>query len=75
MNRELKVDEAELKNVLRRIPLERIGTTQEVANVVEFLASEKASYVTGSTYFVDGGMTLYPAFGPSFERTKTSEAA
>jgi glucose 1-dehydrogenase len=75
MNRELKVDEVELRNVLRRIPLGRIGTTQEVANVVEFLASDKASYVSGSIYFVDGGMTLYPAFGPSFERSKTLEAA
>jgi glucose 1-dehydrogenase len=75
MNRELKVDRAELRNVLRRIPLQRIGTTQEVANVVEFLASDKASYVTGSTYFVDGGMTLYPAFGPSFERTKALDSA
>lgn len=75
MNRELKLDEAELRNVLRRIPLQRIGTTQEVANVVEFLASDKASYVTGSTYFVDGGMTLYPAFGPSFDRVKKQEEA
>ena len=75
MNRELKVDDAELRNVIRRIPLGRVGTTDEVANVVDFLASDKASYVTGSTYFVDGGMTLYPAFGPSFERVKTSEAA
>jgi glucose 1-dehydrogenase len=73
MNRELQVDTLELKNVLRRIPLGRIGTPQEVASVVEFLASDKASYVTGSTYFVDGGMTLYPAFGPSFER-RISEA-
>ena len=75
MNRELKIDDSELRNVLRRIPLERIGTVQEVANVVAFLASDKASYVTGSTYIVDGGMTLYPAFGPSFERSKTLEAA
>ena len=75
MNRELKVEEAELRKVLRRIPLERIGTTQEVANVVEFLASDKASYVAGSIFFVDGGMTLYPAFGPSFEAVRTSEAA
>jgi glucose 1-dehydrogenase len=54
--------------------LGRIGTPEEVANIVELLASDKASYVTGSTFFVDGGMTLYPAFGPSFESTKTSEA-
>lgn len=58
MNKE--INEAELTKVLRRIPLRRIGTPEEVANMVEFLASDKASYVTGSTFFVDGGMTLYP---------------
>jgi NAD(P)-dependent dehydrogenase (short-subunit alcohol dehydrogenase family) len=33
-----------------------------VANVVEFLASDKASYAMGTMFFVDGGMTLYPSF-------------
>jgi glucose 1-dehydrogenase len=70
MNKELKDDEAELTKVLRRIPLRRIGTPEEVANMVEFLASDKANYVTGNTFFVDGGMTLYPAFGPSFDLGK-----
>jgi glucose 1-dehydrogenase len=65
MNQELKDDKTELNKVLSRIPLRRIGTPDEIANMVEFLASDKASYVTGSTFFVDGGMTLYPAFGPS----------
>jgi glucose 1-dehydrogenase len=72
MNQELKENKQELKNVLRRIPLGRIGIAQEVANVVEFLASDKASYVTGSTYFVDRGMTLYPAFAPYFDQRQTS---
>jgi glucose 1-dehydrogenase len=71
MNQELKDDESELAKVLKRIPLRRIGAPEEVANMVEFLASDRASYVTGSTFFVDGGMTLYPAFGPSFDLSKT----
>jgi len=70
MNQELKEDKAELNKVLSRIPLQRIGTPEEIANMVEFLASDKASYVTGSAFFVDGGMTLYPSFSPSFNADK-----
>ena len=73
MNEELKEDRAELNKVLRRIPLRRIGTSEEVANMLEFLASDKASYITGSTFFVDGGMTLYPSFGPSFDLDQRKE--
>src|SRR5690606_11754041 len=36
----------------------RMGTSEEVANVMFFLASEEASFVTGSTYFVDGGWSM-----------------
>ena len=43
-----------------QIPLGRWGTTQDVACAVAWLASSEASYVTGTTLFVDGGMTLYP---------------
>lgn len=63
MNISLRNDLQERENTLRRIPMGRIGSDQEVANVVEFLASNKASYITGSTIVVDGGMTLYPSFG------------
>jgi hypothetical protein len=39
--------------------------------MVEFLTFDKTNYVTGSTFFVDGGMALYPAFGPSFDLGKS----
>jgi glucose 1-dehydrogenase len=67
MNIELRKNKAELQNVLKRIPMGRVASVEEVANVVEFLASDKASYVTGASYFVDGGMTLYPSFGITSE--------
>jgi len=67
MNRELRENKAELEKVIKRIPIGRVATAAEVANVVEFLASYKASYVTGATFFVDGGMTLYPSFGTGEE--------
>jgi glucose 1-dehydrogenase len=62
MNQSLRENKEERQRVLKQIPISRIGNPQEVANAVEFLASEKASYITGTTIFVDGGMTLYPSF-------------
>jgi glucose 1-dehydrogenase len=67
-NRDLKDDKNKLETVLRRIPVGRVGRSEEVANVVEFLASPKTSYVTGATFFVDGGMTLYPSFGENLDQ-------
>jgi glucose 1-dehydrogenase len=48
--------------VQSEIPLGRWGHVQDVARAVAWLASEQASYVTGATLFVDGGMALYPKF-------------
>ena len=73
MNQELRENKNELNKVLMRIPLRRIGSPEEIANMVEFLASDKASYITGSAFFVDGGMTLYPSFDPSFDLGKQKD--
>ena len=44
--------------IVDRIPMKRQGTAQEVANVVRFLASDLASYVTGAVVPIDGGMGM-----------------
>jgi len=67
MNINLRTNVEERENTLRKIPMGRIGKDDEVANVVEFLASNKASYITGSTVIVDGGMTLYPSFALDYD--------
>ena len=46
-----------LKEAAELNPLKRTGTYEEIANVVSFLLSEKASYVNGTTIVVDGGDT------------------
>lgn len=45
-------------DILRAIPLGRIGNAEDVAKVVRFLASPEASYITGQTLSVDGGMEM-----------------
>jgi glucose 1-dehydrogenase len=74
MNHELKDDKQVLDKVLKRIPLRRIGTPEEVAQAVDFLASDNARYITGTSLLVDGGMTLYPSFGPSFDINRPAQA-
>jgi 3-oxoacyl-[acyl-carrier protein] reductase len=44
--------------ILEAIPLGRLGTPQDVANLVCFLASDAAAYITGQTLTVDGGMVM-----------------
>lgn len=44
-----------MKMVMSRTPLQRVGNPREIGDVVAFLASKKASYITGETIYVDGG--------------------
>ena len=45
--------------LLSEIPLNRIGQPEDVANAVAWLASDEASYITGTTLFIDGGLMIY----------------
>lgn len=62
INRAVWDDPAGYKDLVEKIPLGRIGTPEEIANMALVLASDVAAYVTGTSVFVDGGMTNYPAF-------------
>jgi 3-oxoacyl-[acyl-carrier protein] reductase len=52
------LSEEQRADLLRQIPLERLGTAADVAAMVTFLASEQASYITGQVFVVDGGMAI-----------------
>jgi glucose 1-dehydrogenase len=56
INKNLLNDPSELNALLANIPLKRLGQPSDVAEVVAFLASDKADYITGTTIFVDGGL-------------------
>ncbi|MFI9388706.1 3-oxoacyl-[acyl-carrier-protein] reductase [Kutzneria sp. NPDC052558] len=46
------------KKMLQSVPLKRLGTADEVADLTSFLASERAGYVTGAVFQIDGGLTV-----------------
>src|ERR671938_732681 len=58
MNKELLENQEKKEKKEQGIPVHRIGQPEEIAKVALFLASEDASYVAGTTIYVDGGLTL-----------------
>lgn len=54
----LELNDEQRKEYLKQIPLDRFGKPEDVANVVTFLVSPAADYVTGQTLAVDGGLTM-----------------
>ena len=58
MNVDILEDEEKRKAEENKIPMHRIGEPNEIAKVALFLASDAASYITGTTIYVDGGLTL-----------------
>lgn len=58
MNKDIMEDPQKKKQEEEKIPMKRIGEPEEIAKVAFFLASTDASYITGTTVYVDGGLTL-----------------
>ena len=53
------LDQTSKDNLMKSIPLQRLGKPEEIASLVCFLVSEEAAYITGQTLNVDGGMVMY----------------
>ena len=62
INREVWEDEEKAAELKQLIPYGRIGEVEDVALPVAWLVSDEADYATGTSLYLDGGMTLYPGF-------------
>jgi len=62
INDDVWKDEEKKAELLKLIPYKRIGQPEDIAKAAVWLASDDSDYVTGTTIYVDGGMTLYPGF-------------
>jgi 3-oxoacyl-[acyl-carrier protein] reductase len=52
-----QMSEKQLDEIKKIVPMRRLGTVEEVADLVLFLVSDKARYITGQVFTIDGGLT------------------
>ena len=62
INREAWSTPEAYADLMRLVPYKRIGEPNDIGQAAVWLASDAADYVTGTTLYIDGGMTLYPGF-------------
>lgn len=62
INKSVWSTEEAYNNLMELIPYRRIGEVDDIGRVAAWLASDQADYITGTSIYVDGGMTLYPGF-------------
>jgi len=62
INYEARDTPEEVESLLKLIPYGRVGEPEDIAKAAVWLSSDASDYVTGTTLYVDGGMTLYPGF-------------
>ena len=56
IDKDVEADPEKMAALLKEIPLGRMGQPEEIGKLALYLASDAAAYVTGSTYFIDGGL-------------------
>ncbi len=56
---DVEADPEKMQALLAEIPLHRMGQPEEIGKLAVFLASDAASYITGATYIIDGGLSVY----------------
>ena len=55
----LYLDDEAKAEIVKVIPLQKLGNTNDISDLVLYLASDKAAYITGQTISVDGGLFMY----------------
>ena len=53
------IGENERNEILKKIPLNKFGSPEDISKLVMFLMSDEASYITGQTISIDGGLLMY----------------